>query len=127
MPGDSLQRSGGEPTEPMFEIVHEPRSGTRILRLTGDLDETAASKLRLLAGEFLSSAPRLVLVDLSTVTTMTTAGVEALVHIAESAGEDDIGLGLVTRVQVRAALVAEQVDELFELYDSLDDALDAPR
>ena len=125
MSGDDPQRGGNETTEPIFAIDEARRPRTRIVRLTGVLDETVAPGLRRLADDVLSSTPRFVLLDLSTVSAVTSAGVRTLVHIAENAGRDDIGLGLVAGEEVRAAFVTEQVHELFELYDSLDDALDA--
>jgi anti-sigma B factor antagonist len=123
MPNGGAESSGDRSVE--RTSVEEAEPGTWILHVTGDVNRTTARGLQLAADELLSSTPRFILVDLSRVGAMTTHGVRALVQVAESAGEADIGLGLVAGSTVRAAFVAEQVDELFELYDTLGEGRDA--
>jgi hypothetical protein len=65
------------------------------------------------------------MVDLSAVGTVTADGVAALVVVAETAGEADIGLEVVAGDRMRATLGENDVHDLFELYETVDEALEA--
>lgn len=106
-------------------VLDGPLPGVRLLRPTDALDDTAGRALRRVAVDVLASTPPFVLVDLSAVDTVTADGVAALVGVAETAGEADIGLAVVAGERMRAALAENDVHELFELYESVDEALEA--
>jgi anti-anti-sigma regulatory factor len=78
---------------------------------------------RLVADE-LSRTPDRLLIDLSEVTSVEDAGVEALALAAELAGEADISFGLVgaRTGPVAVALDEALLSELFDIYRSLDEA-----
>ena len=114
--------SGAAP-EPTVTVLDGPHPGARLLRQTGMLDEAAGRALQRLAAVVLAEAPPFVLVDLSEIDAVTADGVAALVHIAETAGEADIGLAVVTGDGPRAAFVEGGVHDLFELYETVDEAL----
>jgi anti-sigma B factor antagonist len=82
-------------------------------------------RLERLVEEQLASAPRLLVLDLSGLTSLEPEGVQALVRVAYRAGEQDIGLCLVIpddgRIE-RALREAGSLD-LFELHGSIDSAL----
>ena len=117
--------SGAVPEPTVTVLVDGPGPGARLLRPTGMLDEAAGRALQRVAAVVLAGAPRFVLVDLSEVDAVTADGVAALVHVAETAGEADIGLAVVTGDGPRAAFVEGGVHDLFELYETVDEALEA--
>jgi anti-anti-sigma regulatory factor len=92
--------------------------------VTGVLDQAVGQALQRVAAEALAGVPPFVLLDLSAVDTVTADGVAALVGIAEEAGEADIGLGVVAGDGPRAAFVERGVLDLFELYVTVDEALE---
>jgi anti-anti-sigma regulatory factor len=116
--------SGGTP-EPTVTVLDGPAPGARLLRATGVLREAAGRALHRVAADVLAGAPPFVLVDLSAVHTVTPDGVAALVVVAETAGEADIGLVVVAGDRMRAALAENDVHDLFELYETVDEALKA--
>lgn len=116
---------GGAASEPTVTVLDGPSAGARLLRQKGMLDEAAGRALQRLAAVVLAGTPPFVLVDLSEIDAVTADGVAALVHIAETAGEADIGLAVVTGDGPRAAFVEGGVHDLFELYETVDEALEA--
>jgi anti-anti-sigma regulatory factor len=122
---DGTEADSGAGSEPTVAVLDERIPGARLLRQTGTLDEAAGRALQRLAAVVLAEAPPLVLVDLSQIDAVTADGVAALVHIAETAGLADIGLAVVTRDGSRAAFVECGVHDLFEQYETVDEALDA--
>jgi anti-anti-sigma factor len=95
-----------------------------VVRVSGDLLDDAAPGLAGFVTEELTGRPGLLVIDLSDVTRIDTAGVDALVSAAGRAGESDIPLCLVG-VQgqpVGTALEEADLTELFEIFASLSDA-----
>jgi anti-anti-sigma regulatory factor len=96
----------------------------------GDLigDAAAAAMQRTLVDE-LSRAPRRLIVNLSAVTRIDAIGVHALASAAAVAGEADHPFCLVDGEagRVRAALAAEQMTELFDVFSSVSEAVRDPR
>ena len=111
--------------EPAVTVLDGPSPGARLLRPTDALDDAAGRALQRVAADVIACAPALILVDLSAVGTVTADGVAALVVVAETAGEADIGLAVVARDRMRAALAENDVHDLFELYETVDEALEA--
>lgn len=115
----------GAASEPTVTVLDGHVPGARLLRQKGTLDEAAGRALQRLAAVVLTESPPLVLVDLSAVDAVTVHGVAALVRVAESAGEADIGLAVVMGNGPRTAFVESDVLDLFELYETVDEALQA--
>jgi anti-anti-sigma regulatory factor len=111
--------------EPAVRVLDGPSPGVLLLRPTSALDDAAGRALQRVAADVLASAPPFVLVDLSAVDTVTAGGIAALVVVAETAGEADIGLALVARGRMRNALAENDVHDLFELYETVDEAAEA--
>jgi len=122
---DGAADGNGAVSEPVVTVLDGPLPGARLLRLVGALDEAASQALRRVATDVLACVPPFVLVDLSVVDAVTTEGVAALVVVAEKAGETDIGLAVVAGDGPRAAFVESGVEDLFELYATVDQALKA--
>jgi anti-sigma B factor antagonist len=111
--------------EPAVTVLDGPSPGARLLRPTDALDDAAGRALQRVAADVIACAPALILVDLSAVGTVTADGVAALVVVAETAGEADIGLEVVAGARMRATLAENDVHDLFELYETVDEALEA--
>jgi len=122
---DGARGGSGAAPEPAVTVLDAPSPGARLLRAAGALDEAAGRALQRVAADILAGAPPFVLVDLSAIDTVTADGVAALVAVAETAGEADIGLAVVARDGLRAALAGNDVHDLFELYETVDEALEA--
>jgi anti-anti-sigma regulatory factor len=116
---------GSAASEPAVRVLDEPSPGALLLRPTNALDDAAGRALQRVAADVLASAPPFVLVDLSAVDTVTADGVAALVVVAETAGEADIGLAVVAGDRMRNALAENDVHDLFELYETVDEASEA--
>ncbi len=116
---------GSAAPEPAVTVLGGPAPGARLLRPTNALDDTAGRALQRVAADVLACAAPFVVVDLSAVDTVTADGVAALIVVAETAGEADIGLAVVAGDRMRAALAENDVHDLFELYETVDEALEA--
>ncbi len=81
--------------EPAVTVLGGPAPGARLLRPTNGLDDTAGRALQRVAADVLACAAPVVVVDLSAIDTVTADGVAALIVVAETAGEADIGLAVV--------------------------------
>jgi len=103
--------------EPAVTVLGGPSPGARLLRLTNALDDTAGRALQRVAVDVLACAAPFVVVDLSAVDTVTADGVAALIVVAETAGEADIGLAVVAGDRMRAALAENGVHDLYETVD----------
>jgi anti-anti-sigma regulatory factor len=122
---DGAEGGSAAAPEPAVTVLDGRWPGVRLLRQTEALDDTAGRVLQRVAADVLACAPPFVLVDLSAVHTVTADGVAALVVVAETAGEVDIGLVVVAGNRMRAALAENDVHDLFELYETVDEALEA--
>ena len=116
---------GSAASEPAVRVLDGPSPGALLLRPTDALDDAAGRALQRVAADVLASVPPFVLVDLSAVDTVTADGVAALVVVAETAGEADIGLAVVAGDRMRTALAENDVHDLFELYETVDEASEA--
>jgi anti-anti-sigma regulatory factor len=110
--------------------VHVQRlaAGDTVVTLVDDLigDATAATQQTLI--DQLSRAPTRLIVNLSAVRHIDACGVDALAAVAAVAGESDHAFCLVDGEgsRVQAALAAEQVSELFEVFSSISEAVQNP-
>ena len=89
---DSAGGGSAAVPEPAVTVLGGPSPGARLLRPTTALDDTAGRALQRVAADTLAFTAPLVLIDVFAVDTVTADGVAALVVVAETAGEADIGL-----------------------------------
>ncbi|MCW2659744.1 MAG: hypothetical protein JWP83_896 [Mycobacterium sp.] len=105
--------------------VQRLTAGSTVVHLVGDLigDATAAMQQTLV--DELSRAPTQLIVDLSAITRIDAGGVRALAAAAAVAGESDRAFCLVDgrAGPVQAAIAAEQLSELFEIFSSISEAV----
>lgn len=100
----------------------------RVVTLGGELDVQSAPRLERILVDLLSTAPQVVILDVSGLTFLAAAGTDVLVRAAYRAGDADIGFCLagVSRSDARLLEVAETI-ELFERFDGVQQALRAVR
>ena len=96
-------------------------AGITIIRATGDLNSEASSQLSPLAADELSREPAQVVLELSNLTSVDNAGVDALVSASGLAGEPDISFGLVASHAgpVLTALAEAGLTERFEVFPTV--------
>jgi anti-anti-sigma factor len=110
--------------------VRQLAVGDTVVHLMGELiGEAAAAAMQQTLVDQLSRAPRRLIVNLSGVTRIDAIGVHALASAAAVAGESDHAFCLVDGEagRVRAALAAEQMTELFDVFSSVSEAVHGPR
>ena len=123
------QDGNGQRARSIAINVERLTAGNTVVHLDGDLiGDTAAAMQQFLIDE-LSRAPAQLVVDLSTITHIDAGGVHALATAAAVAGESDRAFCLVagTAGPVQAALAAEQLSELFEIFSSVTEAVQDSR
>ena len=106
---------------------HDPH--VRILRGSGSLTGDHADRFCMAVREQLVLVPRLLILELSRVAAVDSAGAQALVHAARLAGEAGIKLSLVTGIStaVDTMLRADGLAELFEVHSGIDQAIGSTR
>jgi anti-anti-sigma regulatory factor len=110
--------------------VRQLAGGDTVVHLMGDLiGDAAAAAMQQTLVDQLSRAPRRLIVNLSAVTRIDALGVHALASAAAVAGESDHAFSLVDGEagRVRAALAAENMTELFDVFSSVSEAVHDPR
>jgi anti-sigma B factor antagonist len=114
----------GKQSEANSVDVQRCPTGKSVVRVSGELIRDAPSQLARIVEEELMQAPSPLVLDLSAVTHITAAGVDALVSAATAAGELDVSFCLVgiEGRAVGAALAAAELTELFEVFPSVNDA-----
>jgi anti-anti-sigma factor len=97
-----------------------------VLRLEGTLDRETEESFDRVIDEQLAGSPRLIIIDGERLRPAGPDGVHGLVRAAYLAGESDIGLCLVgvSAGGVASELVSSGWDELFEIYPTVEQALD---
>jgi anti-anti-sigma factor len=105
--------------------VQQLAVGDTVVHLIGDLTGDAAAEMHETLVFQLSRGPTRLIVNLSGVSRIDACGVDALASAAGVAGESDHAFCLVDgdADQVRAALAAEQLTELFEVFPSVSEAV----
>jgi anti-anti-sigma regulatory factor len=100
---------------------------TSVIHVDGSLLADTASPMRRALSEELLRVPELLAISFAGVTTIDSAGIEALTSAATQAGETDIALCLLGthHSPVGAALAQANRTELFEMFNCLDD-IDIP-
>ncbi len=101
--------------------------GDTVVHLIGDLVDDAAAAMQQTLIDQLSRAPTRLIVNLSAVGQIDTSGVDALASASAAAvaGEADLAFCLVDGEagRVHAALAAERVTDLFEIFSSVSEAV----
>lgn len=114
------------PNALVFMLDHI-RPGARLVRPLGDLDDRAGADLLALINNQLFQTMDLLILDLTELTTFAPEAVPIVVRIAMRLGRVDIGLCLVASDStIGSALEDAGVRCLFELYGSVDEAIDTP-
>ncbi|WP_370965161.1 STAS domain-containing protein [Amycolatopsis sp. cg9] len=117
--GDAL----GDAAGPAGSVALEDRDGTAVLRVDGALDLALAPKLRQLAERAARARPALLVIDLTDVTFLASAGMAELVRahrgLTASAPLRVVARG---RITLRPLELTRLTDEL-AIYSSLSEAL----
>ena len=123
------QNGDGKPErpEPITVGVHRLPGQVTVVQVTGDLIGDWPVAMHQTVREELSRSPTQLIVDLSNISSIDTTGINALASAAEIAGEADISFCLVDpdRNPVGAALESANLIELFEIFDTVDEAIRA--
>lgn len=109
-----------------FQVRVEPQGATVVLAVTGDIDILTAPKLDEAAQQALEDSPRALVLDLTGVTFLASAGLSVLVHTQNQCGDHtDMRIVAADTVTLRP-LQLMALDQELAIYSSLDDALAAP-
>jgi anti-sigma B factor antagonist len=112
-----------QPEEPVQIVVEHPRSGTAVVRVTGDLDLRTTPLLRERLQPLLEQHGA-VLVDLQNVGFLGSTGLAELTAAQDAATSHGTQLRLVaTGHAVLRPLQVTGLDALFQIFDSVDEAL----
>lgn len=105
--------------------VQQLPAGDTVVHLAGDVIGDAAVVMHQTLVDQLAGAPTRLIVNLSEVSGIDAGGVDALSCAAAVAGEADHAFCLVDGEagRVQAALAAKQVTDLFEIFSSVNEAL----
>lgn len=116
--------SGTGPGEPGLSVTEHP-TGARIVTVSGRLDAATAVGLRRLGRVLVARNVRRLVVDLTGSPEGPAAdGVAALVDLAYESGDADIDLRIVSGAPASARTRTLAQQELFELYLTVEAALD---
>ncbi|WIX92675.1 STAS domain-containing protein [Amycolatopsis sp. DG1A-15b] len=117
--GDSLGDAAGS----AGSVALENRDGTAVLRVDGALDLALAPKLRQLAERAARLRPALVVIDLTGVTFLASAGMAELVRVHRGpTASAPLRVVATGRITLRPLQLTRLVDEL-AIYPSLSEAL----
>ena len=105
--------------------VQRLTAGDTVVHLVGDLIGDATAAMRKALIDELSRAPAQLIVNLFAITRIDALGVHALAAAAAVAGEADRAFCLIAPKAgpVHAALAAEQLSEVFEIFSSVSEAV----
>lgn len=121
---DRDEREPGGTEENLTIRVDHCRAGVRVIHVGGRLDHRTAPDLQQLLDHQLAAAPWGIVLDFSAVSVLELGAAPTLVHIANRAGEDDVGLCLVIADSaVLRVLTAADILELFEIFPTIAAAL----
>ncbi len=122
-------RSGREHEAPVLQLrMHHHPGGMLALQAAGEIDATEAGQFAESVRTALSSAAGTVVLDLSRVTLLSTAGVVVLTEAAHRAFMRNLPLVLVTNSRpVDRVLSALELVDQFDYADSLEAALSSRR
>lgn len=124
-PAPANPPQGSVPDLAPFAVRSRHEGEAVVLAVSGDVDMTSGPSLREEIHRQLAGSPTVLVVDLGGVTFFGTAGLGALVD-GRNAAEPDTALRLVVdnRIVLRPIQITG-LDQLFAVFDSLDEALAA--
>ena len=102
-----------------------PSRGVLVVGVAGEVDLVTAATFHQELFEAASTNPAHLLINLEHVTFFSATGITTLLQLREQCGEADIGLSLVTPVQVRRLLHLVGFGEIFTMFDSRERAIAA--
>lgn len=111
-----------QPPGPLKLETSWPQSGLAVVTVSGDLDMLTAPQLRGLLGELLAQTPKVLVVDLTAVAFLGSAGLAALMRAHEQAGGVELRIVASAR-EIHRAFTVTGLDEVLALYPSRDAAL----
>ena len=102
-------------------VVQRLPAGISIIRATGDLNRESSSQLHLLVADELRREPAQLVLELSNLTSVDVAAVDALVSASAVAGESDISFCLVAShaSPVVTTLAGAGLIERFEIFPTV--------
>jgi len=102
-------------------VVQRLPAGEIVIRATGDLDSETSSQLYLLVADELQQNPAQLVLELSNLTSVDNAAVDALVSASAVAGESDISFCLVAphASPVVTTLAEAGLSERFEVFPTV--------
>lgn len=107
-----------------FQI--EPMAGCAVVHVGGDIDTDSIHRFDVTVTEAVGRA-RHVIIDLSQVTFVDSSGLGALIVARKSARQGGGSMSLVSPpAVVRRLLGSTQLHDVFAIYDSVDEAVNAP-
>jgi anti-anti-sigma regulatory factor len=125
------QKDEGTPDEAGLITVDVYRlpPDTTVVQVVGDVTGDGTAALQRTVNEELTRSPAQLIVDLSAVTRIDLGGINALSSAAGIAGEADISFCLVDPEgdTVGAALAGANLTELFEIFPTVNDAVQGHR
>lgn len=124
--GPTVEPSGGD--DQLSVEVERPGPATTVLRVRGEVDMLTSSVLQTCIERSLDADPEVLVIDLEDVDFLGTSGLAALIQIRGAAHLADAQLRLAcTNRQVLRPLALAGLTGLFDIFDSVDAALDTPR
>jgi anti-sigma B factor antagonist len=109
-------------SNPVELRTERPTPNCVVLSVLGEIDLVTMPGLETAIAEHVAAAPCLV-IDLSGVTFFGSVGLAALMRAMTLAEEKGTNLLLVAGHRVRRTMTLTKTDELFRMYDSVEDAL----
>ena len=111
----------------LSEIEFEEHAGVLVARITGEVDGSNAVELGRALGERLPSSARGLVLDLSSVAYLDSAGVELLFGLARRLGDrrQRLRLGVPVRSPVRRVLEICDISSVAPIADSAEEAAEA--
>lgn len=119
-----MASTSGAPTG-RFRVDTEPHGKTEILAVTGEIDMLTAPKLEEVAHQALESSPQALILDLTNVTFLSSAGLSVLVSTHKHAGDSTDILIVATNTATLRPLQLMGLDHDLTLYGTRDEALAA--
>ncbi|GHE84191.1 anti-anti-sigma factor [Amycolatopsis deserti] len=120
-------RSSGSP-EPgpgaPFAVTVQEREAAVVVQAAGELDSSTVPRLRAIVRAVLTAAPGVLVLDLSGVTFLGTAGMHLLLEIQDRAGDTEVRFVAHARGTVKPLRITRIIDAL-DLYPTLAQALRA--
>jgi len=112
-------------TEPIT-TSREDRDGVAVLRVCGEIDMVTASSFAKGIDDVLVSDPPSLVIDLSEVTLLASAGLRLLVMANERFGKSS-GFTVAARSAAARVIELTDLDQTFHMYPTLDEAFEAVR